>query len=179
MSAKLSILYDVSLGLSYLHAHIPVVVHRDLSSNNVMLSTRGQLVAKIGDLGVAKVISAGSGQRTRSELTKAPGTVDFMPPETLEDKPLYGTTVDVFSFAGIGLHVFAEKWPEPCGEKRRDLVTKKLVALTEVERRQEYLDKIPEGAVILRELFERCLDYEPNERPHIQEVSEMIQLFKV
>ena len=179
MSAKLSILYDVSLGLSYLHARIPVVVHRDLSSNNVMLSTHGQLVAKIGDLGVAKVIPAGSGQRTRSELTKAPGTVDFMPPETLEDKPLYGTAVDVFSFAGIGLHVFAEKWPEPCGEKRRDPVTKKLVALTDVERRQEYLDEIPEGAVILRELFERCLDYEPNERPHIQEVSEMIELFKV
>lgn len=178
MSAKLSILYDVSLGLSYLHARTPVVVHRDLSSNNVMLSTRGQLVAKIGDLGVAKAIPADS-EQTRSVLTIAPGTVDFMPPESLVAEPLYGTAVDVFSFAGIGLHVFAEKWPEPCGEKRRDLVTKRLVALNEVERRQEYLDKIPESAVILRGLFERCLDYEPNERPHIQEVSEMIELLKV
>ena len=176
VKTKMSILYDVSLGLSYLHARKPVVIHRDLSPNNVMLTS--QPVAKIGDLGVAKVIRADSRQ-TRSRLTTAPGTVDFMPPETLEANPVYGTAVDVFSYAGIGLHVFAEEWPTPCGLKRRDPVTKKLMALTEAERRQEYLDKIPEGATVLKELFVRCLDDEPDERPPIQEVSEMIETLKV
>ena len=176
MKTKMSILYDVSLGLSYLHARKPVVIHRDLSPNNVMLTS--QPVAKIGDLGVAKVIRADSRQ-TRSRLTTAPGTVDFMPPETLEANPVYGTAVDVFSYAGIGLHVFAEEWPTPCGLKRRDPVTKKLMALTEAERRQEYLDKIPKGATVLKELFVRCLDDEPDERPPIQEVSEMIETLKV
>ena len=176
MKTKMSILYDVSLGLSYLHARKPVVIHRDLSPNNVMLTS--QPVAKIGDLGVAKVIRADSRQ-TRSKLTTAPGTVDFMPPETLEANPVYGTAVDVFSYAGIGLHVFAEEWPTPCGLKRRDSVTKKLMALTEAERRKEYLDKIPEGASVLKELFVRCLDDEPDERPPIQEVSEMIETLKV
>ena len=38
VETKLSILHDVSLGLSYLHARRPAVVHRDLSSNNVLLS---------------------------------------------------------------------------------------------------------------------------------------------
>ena len=51
VKTKMSILYDVSLGLSYLHARKPVVIHRDLSPNNVMLTS--QPVAKIGDLGVA------------------------------------------------------------------------------------------------------------------------------
>ena len=176
VKTKMSILYDVSLGLSYLHARKPVVIHRDLSPNNVMLTS--QPVAKIGDLGVAKVIRTDSRQ-TRSRLTTAPGTVDFMPPETLEANPVYGTAVDVFSYAGIGLHVFAEEWPTPCGLKRRDPVTKKLMALTEAERRQEYLDKIPEGASVLKELFVRCLDDEPDERPPIQEVSEMIETLKV
>ena len=176
VKTKMSILYDVSLGLSYLHARKPVVIHRDLSPNNVMLTS--QPVAKIGDLGVAKVIRADSRQ-TRSKLTTAPGTVDFMPPETLEANPVYGTAVDVFSYAGIGLHVFAEEWPTPCGLKRRDPVTKKLMALTEAERRKEYLDKIPEGASVLKELFVRCLDDEPDERPPIQEVSEMIETLKV
>ena len=32
---KLSILHDVSLGLSHLHGRRPAVIHRDLSSNNV------------------------------------------------------------------------------------------------------------------------------------------------
>ena len=176
MKTKLSILCDVSLGLSYLHARRPVVIHRDLSPNNVMLNS--QLVAKIGDLGVAKVIRADNRQ-TRSRLTTAPGTVDFMPPETLEANPVYGTAVDVFSYAGIALHVFAEEWPTPCGQKRRDPVTKKLVALTEAERRQEYLDKIPEGANVLKDSIMRCLDDDPDERPPIQEVSETIEALKV
>ena len=176
VDTKMSILYDVSLGLSYLHARKPFVIHRDLSPNNVMLTSH--LVAKIGDLGVAKVIRADSRQ-TRSRLTTAPGTVDFMPPETLEANPLYGTAVDVFSFAGLALHVFAEEWPTPCGLKRRDPVTKRLLALTEAERRQEYLDKIPEANSMLKDLLVRCLDDEPDERPPISEVSEMIESVKV
>ena len=171
-----SILCDVSFGLSYLHARKPVVIHRDLSPNNVMLTS--QPVAKIGDLGVAKVIQADSRQ-TRSRLTTAPGMVDFMPLETLEANPVYGTAVDMFSYAGIALHVFAEEWPTPCGQKRRDPVTKKLIALTEVERRQEYLDKIPDGGSVLKESIIRCLDDDPDERPPIVEVSETIEALQV
>ena len=177
MKTKISILCDVSLGVSYLHSRNPTVIHRDLSSNNVMLTA--QLVAKIGDLGVAKVIQTNSRQ-TRSRLTKAPGTVDFMPPETSEANPVYSTAVDVFSFAGVALHVFGEEWPKPSGgQKTRDPVTKKLVALTEVERRQKYLDKIPENADTLKELLEQCLDDDPDSRPPIQKISEVINAFKV
>ena len=46
---------------------------------------------------MAKVIRADSRQ-TRSRLTTAPGTVDFMPPETLEANPVYGTAVLVDNF---------------------------------------------------------------------------------
>ena len=173
---KVSILHDVSLGLSHLHARKPVLIHRDLSPNNIMLSRN--LVAKIGDLGVAKVIRADSRQ-TRSRLTTAPGTVDFMPPETLEASPKYSTAVDVFSFAGIALHVFAEEWPTPSVQKRRDPVTKKLLAYTEAERRQEYLDKIPEASSKLKELIVQCLDDDPDERPPIQEASRIIKSLKV
>ena len=53
---KYSIVHDVSLGLCYLHNHDPPIVHRDLSPNNVLLTAHH--VAKISDLGVAKVIKA-------------------------------------------------------------------------------------------------------------------------
>ena len=75
METKLAILYDVSLGLSYLHGRRPAVVHRDLSSNNVLLS-KGHLVAKISDLGTGKMIRSDSKQ-TKSRLTTAPGTLHF------------------------------------------------------------------------------------------------------
>ena len=173
---KLTILHDVSLGLSYLHGRRPAVIHRDLSSNNVLLTSH--LVAKISDLGMAKMIRADSKQ-TRSRLTTAPGTLHFMPPEALDEDPIYGTPVDVFSFAGISLHLFSERWPMPSGPKKRDPNTKKMISLSEVERRQQYLDKITAEAAVLREMMMQCLDDDPDQRPPIQEVSQMIKSLKV
>ena len=174
---KISILHDVSSGLSFLHSRKPKVLHRDLSPNNVMLTS--QLVAKIGDLGVAKVVRADNRQ-TKSKLTKAPGTIHFMPPEALVEKdPEYDTPIDVFSFGGIALHVFSEEWPTPDAAKMRDPVTKKLVALSEAERRKQYLDKMTGRATELRKMVEQCLDDDPVERPPIQEVSEIIEPLKV
>ena len=134
IQTKMSILCDVSKGLSFLHQRKPQILHRDLSSNNVML-TRFQITAKIGDLGVAKIVQADSKQ-TKSKLTTAPETLHFMPPEALvEDNPVYGSPIDVFSFGGIALHVFSEEWPTPNNSKMKDPVTNKLVALSEAKRR--------------------------------------------
>ena len=176
LQQKLSILYDVSLGLNYLHGRRPVVIHRDLSSNNVLLTSH--LVAKISDLGMAKIIRADSKQ-TRSRLTTAPGTLHFMPPEALEEDPVYGTPVDVFSFGGVALHLFSEEWPTPSPQKRRDPKTKKLIALSEAERRQQYLDKMNDEVAVLRDTMVRCLEDDPEERPKIHEVSEIIEELKV
>ena len=179
METKLSILHDVSLGLSHLHARRPAVVHRDLSSNNILLSGKGRFVAKISDLGTAKMIRADSKQ-TKSRLTTAPGTLHFMPPETLdEDDPVYGTPVDVFSFGGIALHLFSEEWPTPSGPKKRDATTNELVALSEAQRRQRYLDTMTVEGAALKEMVMRCLDDDPDQRPPIQEVSQMIKSLKV
>ena len=176
IKTKLSILHDVSLGLSYLHGRRPAVIHRDLSSNNVLLTSH--LVAKISDLGTAKMIRADSKQ-TKSRLTTAPGTLHFMPPEALEeDNPVYDTPIDVFSFAGITVHLFSEEWPTPSAQKKRDPETKKLVALSEPQRRLQYLDKIPGEVTALKEMMIRCLDDDADERPPIKEVSEMIESLK-
>ena len=178
IDTKLSILHDVSLGLTYLHGRRPVVIHRDLSSNNVLLS-KGHFVAKISDLGTAKMIRADSKQ-TKSRLTTAPGTIHFMPPEALdEENPIYGTPVDVFSFAVVSLHLFSEKWPAPSSHVKRDPRTKKMVTLSEVERRQQYLDTMTVEAAVFKEMVIRCLDVDPDLRPPIQEVSKMIKSLKV
>ena len=79
IGTKISITKDVALGLRYLHTRNPPIIHRDLSSNNVLLS-KG-MEGKIGDLGTARLVDP----RRQSTMTKAPGTTDFMPPEALED----------------------------------------------------------------------------------------------
>lgn len=174
---KMSILYDVSLGLSFLHRHEPRIIHRDLSSNNIMLSN--QLVAKIGDLGVAKVIQAGN-MKTKSKLTEAPGTHDFMPPEIFEGNNIvYGTPVDVFSFGCVALHVASGEWPRPSASKLTDIKTNKPVTYTEVERRKRYLDMMIKKEVVLKEFVKRCLNNNPNLRPSIEEASNLIMQLKV
>ena len=169
---KYSIVQDVSLGLCYLHNHDPPIVHRDLSPNNILLTAHH--VAKISDLGVAKVIKADS----RKTMTKAPGTVDFMPPESLANSPVYGPPMDVFSFAGIILHTFNQQWPRPTDSNRFDPKTRRKVALLEVERRQQYLDEMVGETKVLRPLVEECLDDDPAVRPTITSVCERIQVSK-
>ena len=177
IQTKISVLYDVSLGLTFLHTHRPQILHRDLSSNNIMLTS--ELVAKIGDLGVAKVIQADNKQ-TKSRLTAVPGTQHFMPPEALdENNPVYSTPIDVFSYGCIILHVFSEEWPAPSGIKKMDPVTNKPLALTEVERRQQYLDQITGKVGELRKMAEGCLDDDPDKRPPIQMVPNFIAPLKV
>ena len=169
---KFSVVHDVSLGLCYLHNHDPPIVHRDLSPNNVLLTAHH--VAKISDLGMVKVIKADS----RKTMTIAPGTVDFMPPETLTKQPEYGPPMDVFSFAGIVLHTFTQEWPSPSEQVQFDPSTRKMVALSKVERRQQYLDRMRGEAEVLRQLVEEYLDYDPAVRPTITAVCERIQVSK-
>ena len=169
---KYSIVRDVSLGLCYLHNHDPPIIHRDLSPNNILLTVYH--VAKISDLGVAKVIRADS----RKTMTKAPGTIDFMPPESLANSPVYGPPMDVFSFAGIILHTFNQQWPSPSENVKFDPNTRKMIALSEVERRQQYLDKMIGEAEVLRRLVKECMDYDPTMRPTMATVCERIEVNK-
>ena len=172
MCLKLSLLLDVSQGLWYLHSHHPSIVHRDLSPNNVLLT--GQFVAKISDLGVAKVIQVDC----RKTKTRAPGTVDFMPPEALLENPKYGPPLDVFSYGGIILHVINQKWPTPLHYVVFDQETGKRRALSEIERRQEHIEAMSGIPADLLPLVNECLDYLPANRPPISDVSGRIKEMK-
>ena len=128
------------------------------------MSHRQKLVTKISDLGVAKAVKADS-RATKSEFTKAPGTVDFMPPETLEENSQYSISMDIFSYAGIVLHVVNQEWPAPIGQVRRDPKNNVLTALSEAERRQKHLDKMSSPAVVLEPLVVASLNNDPDKRP--------------
>jgi len=163
---RMSILHNISLGLQYLHIHN--IIHRDLSSNNILLTK--QLVAKIGDLGVAKAVDP---NRKRS-ATQAPGTVIFMPPEALSVDPQYGKPVDVFSFGCVMMHVMTHIWPIPKDEMYFDENTGKKIARSEIERREKYLVTIQEP-MKLKELILQCLQDLPKQRPFISDVCRILQ----
>ena len=79
-----------------------MIIHHDLSPNNVLIKYSGvdqvPPTAKIAGLGVANILQADS-MKTKTRLTKLPGTVDYMLPELFEDNPCYDTPLDVWSDA--------------------------------------------------------------------------------
>ena len=172
LNVKLSILDEVCLGLRYLHSRTPPIVHRDLTPNNILLGIH--LEAKITDLGVAKVVRSDN----KKTMTKIPGTPDFMPPEALSKRPVYGPSLDVFSYGGVILNVTTQLWPEPTDLLDFNPETGRRELVSEVKRRQHYLDKMTGGAADLKPLVMSCLDDNPNKRPPVSQVSMTIKRAK-
>ena len=129
------------------------------------------LVAKISDLGVAKAVKF-DGKLT---MTKVPGTSDFMLPEALEDSSKYGPLLDIFSYGGVALFMISQEWLVLLPVKRFDQTLNRSVFLTEVERRQRYVDKVIGNAEEIKPLVLSCLDENPIVRPAAAEVLENVK----
>ena len=89
------ILHDVALGLHYLHSQTPPILHRSLSTNNVLLTSN--ITAKISDLGTARFLE--HREDDERDIRNPPGTDAFMPPEVMKHPPsMYDTFIDEFSY---------------------------------------------------------------------------------
>ena len=157
---QVSMLHNVALGLAYLHGHSPPIIHRDLTANNVLLTSN--MVAKIADLGVARILDLSP--RTSMCLTQAPGTAAYMPPEALAANPNYNTKIDSFAFGVLTIHLVSQQWPIPSEATRVD--GGKLVPVSEAARRQQYLDLMGQDHCLLP-LALQCLQNDSKIRPEI------------
>ena len=114
---KLSIMTDVAQGLLYLHTRNPPIVHRDLSARNILLTS--SLVAKISDLGNARIVNLQPGQLAKT-LSRVPGTQVYMPPEAFNQDAQYGPRLDIFSFGHLALFTLRQvrkinrQYKHPC-----------------------------------------------------------------
>ena len=162
------ILHDVALGLCYLHSQIPPIIHRDLSSNNVLLTPN--MTAKISDLGVARILNLTPLQVSR--MTQTPGTPAYMPPEVMIANPKYDTSVDEFSYGILMIHVFSGRWPEP-QEGQTRFEDGKLVPVTEGERRGVFIQAIGSDHPLM-DLILKCIDNHPQTRSHASEIVERL-----
>ena len=157
LQIKYSILLDVAKGLNYLHCKRPPIVHRDLTANNILLTSN--FTAKISDLGVSRMADT----LKKQQLTKAPGNAIVMPPEALKDKPSYDHKLDVFSYGCLILHVFTHQWPEPIAQyKQNELKLFDLVP--EWDRRSKYTTAISSDNPFFS-FTKSCLDNDPKKRP--------------
>ena len=172
-----SILYDVSLGLHYLHNQTPPIIHRDLSSNNVLLTPN--MTAKISDLGVARILNLNPLQVSR--MTQTPGTPAYMSPEVMVANPIYDVSVDEFSYGILMIHLLSSRWPEPqIGQIRTE--HGRMIPISEAERREVFLCGIGNDHPLM-DLILRCIDNDPKQRAHtnviVEELADLRSQFPV
>ena len=168
---KNSILLDVSLGLLYLHTQTPPIIHRDLTANNVLLTS--DMKAKITDFGVSCMFDPDP-TKHYMRMSKCPGSLLYMPPETLQSEDKYKETrdnfdkLDVFSFGVLILHVCTQQWPKPTGTFDEYYMPRK-----EVQRRQHLLDQVENHT--MKQLATECLHNIPQCRPHTIDLVKRIE----
>ena len=169
LSIKTSILYDVARGLAYLHGHSPPVIHRDLTATNVLLNSA--MVAKIADFGNARIVDISPNQLAQT-MTRAPGTTAYLPPEALEPHPQYNSKIDIFSFGHLALYTVIQEFPMPTASTYTDPKDKMIVARSEIERRQRFIDKMEQMLILspLKQLIVECLCNDPDQRPSTERV---------
>ena len=164
-----SILHDVALGLHYLHSQNPSIIHRDLSSSNVLLTPN--MTAKISDLGVARILNLTPLQI--SCMTQTPGTPAYMPPEVMVANPKYDTSVDEFSYGILMIHMFSGQWPEPQVGPNRTGPDSRLIPVTEAERREVFFQVIGNDNPLMN-LILKCINNHPKSRAHSSEIVERL-----
>ena len=168
---KHSILFDVAVGLLYLHSHSPPIIHRDLGAKNVLLTCG--LTAKIADLGVARTLPPRTTHKGKGPLqTLASGNVTYMPPEARKEVPSYDTKLDVFSFGHLVLHVMLQKWPMPLDEYFYPHEDDHEFGIhrTELERRKHCFEEMEGCSDVLQMLARMCLSEDPTLRPYTDKV---------
>ena len=133
---QLNICHDVALALAYLHSND--IIHRDLSSNNVLLINEGRR-AKVTDFGMSKLSSLNP---QVTPLTTCPGTATYMPPEALITPPRYCNKLDCFSHGVLTIQIATRQFPNPGDAHIEDPNEGTFQQVPEVERRKKDIDLV-------------------------------------
>ena len=173
-----NICLDVARALSYLHSND--IIHRDLSSNNILLD--GKHTAKLTDFGMAKFLDI---TMTDISNTTCPGTTPYMPPESLAgNKAVYTAKGDIFSLGVVIIQILTRKFPDP-GERFKTVkindpeveYNSAKVEVREIKRRDNHIREIPPAHPILPIAFV-CLKDQEDARPSAKQVYEKLAPLK-
>ena len=151
-----SIMTSLASGLQYLHHK--GIIHRDLTTSNVMMVERAgcesmPVPAKIIDAGVARVLADVGVQET---MTLTPGAENYMAPEARtechDQKAKYGRPADVYS---LGLTVMAM-----CNRREPPPIASLVLLGLESD-----LALIKRLRPFLYSLVSKCVEEDPSARP--------------
>ncbi|KAK4570885.1 hypothetical protein RGQ29_029658, partial [Quercus rubra] len=170
-ATRVQVIKGVAYALSYMHHDcLPPIIHRDISSKNVLLSSN--LEGCVSDFGTARFLKPDS-----SNWTTIAGTYGYLAPE-LAYTMAVTEKCDVYSFGVLVLEVLMGKHP---GELITDLHS--LVG-TNVHLKDVLDDRLspPTGQKIANELAlmvnlaVSCLHTNPQSRPTMRSVCQQLEM---
>ena len=167
---QVNICHDITLALVFLHSNN--IIHRDLSSNNILLTC--SLRAKVTDFGMARLSDLS--HQAHGDMTICPGTEVYMPPEAVQDQPMYTEKIDCFSFGVIVIQIITRQFPNPGDRYIRHVdehscCPATLTIVPEIKRRHNHISQIDPTDPILS-LTRDCLQDNPVQRPSAQHLCE-------
>ena len=148
---RLSILRDVSAALNYLHLQPNPIIHRDVSSANVLLLAlpNNKWRGKLSDFGSANLVQHAS--------TPGPGAVMYTAPEVFR-REQQSTKMDTFSFGKLLCEVFTNRLPDPGAFP-------------------SMLQSMAKDWPLMHQLISSCVQQDPNKRPAMSYIVGQLNLF--
>jgi calcium/calmodulin-dependent protein kinase I len=152
------IIYQLSLGLKYIHQY--GIVHRDLKTDNIMLSDNSRKpVVKIMDFGLSKILGA------KETADEGYGTLVFVAPEVLMRQP-YNKAIDIWGVGVITYYALAGVLPfDNENDDEEDIASQ--IVYADVEFPTKYWRHRSKEAI---DFIRRCLIKEPERRITINEM---------
>ncbi|KAF0690708.1 Aste57867_17918 [Aphanomyces stellatus] len=187
-TSKTSLATEVADALAYLHSFEPTVIHRDLKSKNILLSSTWN--ARLNDFGYSRVMSPDE------VMTMNVGTIAWIAPEVLTGSR-YTEQADIYSFGVLlseldTLQVpYMELTREYIEEQHSELsselhhpkvkakaktLSNAFIAMSVAEGRlaPSFSSSIPPD---LLALARECVAFNPHQRPTAIEISYRLRIF--
>ena len=144
----LTIMRDVAIGLNYLHCLPDPIIHRDVSSANVLLESKGPHKWK------TKISDFGSANKAHRAITCATGSFIYSAPESFKSTKYAQTTkMDIYGYGVLLCEMMTCCFPNPSVF-------------------QDMLQQVCSRSALLYYLIRSCIKEDPSSRPIMKEVIE-------
>ncbi|HUL43700.1 MAG TPA: protein kinase [Bacteroidota bacterium] len=141
----------IQIGRALTHAHRRGIVHRDLKTDNIMLTPEGEI--KIMDFGLAKI----EGRERFTKVGTVLGTAAYMSPEQTRGEETDHRT-DLFSFGVVLFELFSGRLPF-----RGDHAVAISYSIVN-EAPASLRSLVPHLSPVLEDIVQRCLEKDPTKR---------------
>ena len=157
-------MYETASAMSYLHGQKPIIIHGDLSTQNILIGDGFH--AKVADFGLACTIK----ENCSSSITETPlrGKLSFIAPEYwINPQKRKSEKFDVYSFAILSWEILSDK------EAYYDFSDRRLIRVCVEKGDRPKLEDI--GSAIprnIKTLIQNCWDGKDNKRPTFKSIKD-------